>query len=675
MRTRQDGSTVTGPPDRRWGWPATGQSLVRLLVLGLLVLASCTRPSPQPSPIPDTQPTATTVASEGGPRPSAEPSGTHPPAAPAHPLPGGPPNETLLAFGELLDEEGRLSLETALAVFAGSVAPLPGVVPQQLPGDDAAAVGELAARVLLSNLDRLPPEVAQAVEQAVYGGIEEWIEIPPSGRTSDRLSGTLAGVLAPPPARAQGRADVEHVRALVENVRGRIEERAGRRLRLPLRVGLNPRLGSDTDAVASPVLSGNSRVIACRIAFNPAILGNASAEEVTAAHEVWHCFQFDYVGLAGDERSWLVEGQAEWVGAAIATDPSDSARWWNTWLGAPHVSLWRRSYDAIGLYAAAEAAGHDPFEAMLEMFRLRNQEAVSRLFGGRSYEEALQIVAQSLVRSPEFGPEWEASGPGITTTRATATLALRPDVPDVEASLDAGPFGSLPLDVSIDPGDRPLVQVTVFGEGSGSLEFPGHGPLRLAPGAGIWFCLRPEECTCPDGSPPWGGADPTLLAEPRGVATVFAPAGGTIGLRVRAVDRDEACSRLVGTWTASIMEILAANLAPYGGVPAGMDCSGDIVMTFRDDGTFERSWQGDCQMSGSHRVIRGAGRQTGTYEDLGDELIFRDVRTVVTADFGFSFAVTDDGGPATYRIEGDRLAIQFTTPDGATIVQIYRRAG
>jgi hypothetical protein len=105
----------------------------------------------------------------------------------------------------------------------------------------------------------------------------------------------------------------------------------------------------------------------------------------------------------------------------------------------------------------------------------------------------------------------------------------------------------------------------------------------------------------------------------------------------------------------------------------GMDCSGDIVMTFRDDGTFERSWQGDCQMSGSHRV-RGAGRQTGTYEDLGDELIFRDVRTVVTADFGFSFAVTDDGR-ATYRIEGDRLAIQFTTPDGATIVQIYRRAG
>jgi hypothetical protein len=80
-------------------------------------------------------------------------------------------------------------------------------------------------------------------------------------------------------------------------------------------------------------------------------------------------------------------------------------------------------------------------------------------------------------------------------------------------------------------------------------------------------------------------------------------------------------------------------------------------------------------MSGSDRVIRGAGRQTGTYEDLGDELIFRDVRTVVTADFGFSFAVTEDGGPATYRIEGDRLTTQFTTPDGATIVHIYRRAG
>ncbi len=70
-----------------------------------------------------------------------------PPTPPREVSPGGKPtpqaaaepDETLLALGDLFDAEGRLPLETALQVFAGTVAPLPGVTPRSLPGENQGA--------------------------------------------------------------------------------------------------------------------------------------------------------------------------------------------------------------------------------------------------------------------------------------------------------------------------------------------------------------------------------------------------------------------------------------------------------------------------------------------------------------------------------------------------------
>jgi len=291
---------------------------------------------------PKAQPSPTPLTVEQRPNPAREPSPTLAPAATPTPLPSGPPDQTLLALGELVDEEGRLPVQTAMEIFAAYVAPLPGVTPRQLPGENPSPAVEVAVRVLVSDLDALPPEIATAVEQAIFGGVEEWLEIPPSGSQStlDRLLGALALALSPPPVRAQDDSpDLEGLRAVVEETRDRVEARSAIRLRLPIRVGLNPRLPPDVGAEAfGQTVRG--RLGACRIVFNPAFLGDPSVVEFLAAHEVWHCMQFDYAGWPLDGRLWLSEGQAAWVGAEVATPaPFFTTGWWDTWLGAPDQSL------------------------------------------------------------------------------------------------------------------------------------------------------------------------------------------------------------------------------------------------------------------------------------------------------------------------------------------------
>ncbi len=685
MGARSAGSTsthhVTWRPARQGKRPTARRPLLCLL-LSALVLASCARGSRESAPSPAARPATTAVAAvQGGPSPTLEGSPTLGPAATPTPLPAGPPDDTLLALGELMDDEGRLPVQVAMEIFAAYVAPLPGVAPRRLPGESTSSAAELATQVLLENRDQLPPEVARAVEEALFGGIEEEIEIPPSGSQSDRngLFGTLARALSPPGVRAQDQ--LEQLSNLVEDVRQQIEARSGRRLRISILVGLNPHLQDNLQAIAHRVLSSEGSVAGCRIVFNTSIVGNSSLLEFVVAHEVWHCFQNDFAGVP-EPRAWIREGQAEWVAAEVASDPSPATTNWNTWLGAPHVSLWNRSYDAIGLYAAAQAAGSDPFEAMIDMFRLENREAVSRLFGGRTYEEALWIVSTSLVRAPQFGPEWEANGRGITATRATSRLEVAAPTIEAADSRQAGAFGSLPKELAIAGGDREFVRIAPTGDAYiAVVEFPGHGPLDVPPGAGILFCLVAGQCTCPDGSGPEGGPPPPLLEDPHGVATVFTTDGGEIGLRLDLVDRDEVCERLVGTWVAPAEEIVRANLAPYGGLPADLSCTGQVVMTFGADGSFRRTHQGECRApieGGEPIVATTEGEATGTYEDLGDSFVLHNVQftgRVAIEGFGTTLGDLSQDVPVPYTIEGDRLILRFTDPNGNTIVHVYTRAG
>lgn len=640
-----------------------------MLLVVVLLLVSCGQSRPQPASSPSPGAATPTAVSQPQPEPAA--TVTLPPALTPTPLPAGEPDEAVLALNELLDEEGRLPLETALEIFAAHAGPLPGVTPRALPGANAGRAAEAAVFVVAARLPSLPPEVAAAVEDALFGDIEEWAEIPPSGqgRGGSGALDQLADWLAPP---ARATEDLEGLEQVISEVRERIEARAGVQLNVPVRVAVARRLDrTGPAAYAAPVYRGRT-MAACRIVFQPDVAGDSIQREFVAAHELWHCFQWQH--SPRDRGGWVDEGQADWVASVIASDPSPAAERWDTWLGTPHASLWGRSYDAIGIYAAAEAAGHDPFGVLLQMYELGNQEAVSALFGGMAFEEALRLVAMTLARAPAFGPEWESTGRGITGTRAAPSLSVSPPGRSVE--IDAGAFGSLPIDLTISGlGEDDVLRIRVYEPVTvGAVEFEDGTVFDLAGGQVLWFCVPGGVCTCEDGSSPVGQEIPPLPAS-RAVLTVATVRTNTVGVEMTYAALEELCGRLVGEWTASAEDILAANTAPYGGLPPGLSCDGTILLTFLADGTFRRTWEAECEFHDSRGS--GTGLSEGRYEDHGDRVTFLDVRTTgsVTAggmNLGNFFDATPSG-EASYLIQGDRLTFRFSTADGATIEQHYTR--
>ena len=587
--------------------------------------------------------------------------------------PAGEPDETLLALGSLFDEEGRFPVQAAQEIFAAAVAPLPGVTPRELPGTNKGAAAEIAVQSLFRNRSELTLEVIAALDEALFGGVTDEIEIQSSVSAGKLalLRPSLSGMEL-----AQPSDDLTRARALVEDLRSRIEARSGLALRSPIRIGISRRPAGTIEAEATPV-APTGRLEACRIVFFPGVLDNPVNAEFVVAHELWHCFQFEHAGL-DDRGAWIDEGQAEWVAAEVASDPSPVAGRWNTWLGAPHVSLWGRSYDAMGLYAAAQAAGFDPFDVMIEMYHLGNQEAVSRLFGGMPIDEALQIVAMSLVRAPAFGAEWEATGPGITGNRATQLFEI--SLASEEYRIAVGNFGSLPLELQVGEGD--LLQISASGAvEAGAVEFPDAGLFPLESGSSMLFCLREDECTCPDGSVPGGGEPPPMLSDPNGVATVASLNGGEVSLVAGLLSLEDACRQLVGTWESTLDEIMAANLAPYGGMPAGsFSCEGPYILIFGADGSFEGHYEGACRFF--DKTGNASGSANGTYMDQGTNFTLQGV----SASGGGSIDIegmpplpslfnqfTAATAPIPYTIEGDRLTYSFTTPDGRIIEHGFNR--
>ncbi len=76
-------------------------------------------------------------------------------------------------------------------------------------------------------------------------------------------------------------------------------------------------------------------------------------------------------------NSWVVEGQAEWVGETIAVELAGSSShigegWWAPYLYAPKTPLITRSYDAIGFYARLGERGQDPWLVLDSMITAAN---------------------------------------------------------------------------------------------------------------------------------------------------------------------------------------------------------------------------------------------------------------------------------------------------------------
>ena len=83
------------------------------------------------------------------------------------------------------------------------------------------------------------------------------------------------------------------------------------------------------------------------------------------AHEAWHCYQGQILGLQrtwyDPPAPWITEGQAEWVGDSLEPDAPVAQGAWPGYLPEPDVPLFKRAYAAVGFYAQLDSSGTDPW--------------------------------------------------------------------------------------------------------------------------------------------------------------------------------------------------------------------------------------------------------------------------------------------------------------------------
>lgn len=488
---------------------------------------------------------------------------------------GGTDRDQPTAWQALLarhTEEG-LSRQLALDAFATLIGPVPG-------GNRASAgsVGTRSAtpavRWMLAVWDELEPAQRDAFQQAVYG------QEPGSATGATGGAGAAGrGVAALPILGQPADRDPALERELgpeVEAVAEDFTARAGiamPRTRVVVSTVTHPD-DDDTDdethatadyrtsaAPGSP--RGEDRSSTCVITFYPPATdardGSPQDQQgfvLTVAHELYHCHQFLVQEDAyADLADWVVEGSAEWAGhwyaaQVLAGYLSTEGTWQDyfAWpVADPPKSLYRLSYDAIGLFAHLDhtmlgSVGEDTWSTIDAMLLADGNDAAFTLAARAGGAVFLRQWAMGMFQNPDLGSEWIAAGPGLPEIGPTAVVDHRLAAANsVLVEVEAAP-GVARARVAVAEQTK-LLRADITGHGAfhwagPELEERGRTEWYDAPQGEVrWYCFT-GQCGCPDGATPPGVHD---MPPPSTISVALTGGTGLATVTLTAATVEELC--------------------------------------------------------------------------------------------------------------------------------------
>jgi hypothetical protein len=322
---------------------------------------------------------------------------------------------------------------------------------------------------------------------------------------------------------------------LINSARGRIAANMGRNSALPVSVVINAtqQQGPAQAYTDYPDATGqrSGKPVKCVIHINPTGQAAPAQEQLEiAGHEAFHCFQLDdfSTGTAyHNAPEWLIEGQAEWVGATLAGTNISGAGYWGDYFTEPGKPLFARGPDALGFYAEVAYVGINPwlqFDGMLK--KGDNAAAFALAIAGRSDDFEIRWAssyARSRVRDPSLDPtSWDSDGPGITKTIAELKLYT------VSNGVSKGPYAAAKYanEIFFVKLAADIVQIATTSL-HGHVSFANRDEVEGGAVNG-YFCTLPQGCTCPAGSS--GHPPPTMQVAP-GIA-YFSMSGAESGASV-----------------------------------------------------------------------------------------------------------------------------------------------
>lgn len=519
-----------------------------------------------------------------------------------------------------LDDVGVMSVEQALALFAVTFAPLPGVEPANgvIEGADSMVLSTLSA-------SRSALDVAQIeVFDVVIGGPGGAIGLPvaENGWAGRRPTGARSDLAVP----------------IVFEAMTYFGDRLGRALTFPITLVELPAsaggvtyFGPGEAATAIQLLAyDGTGYDECLIRVNVDAPYEPATFKSQIGHEVFHCFQF----VHGAERpGWIHEGQAAYAGEEFAGGTDQSSTWWQNWLAHPTRSISARTYDAIGLYSLTAAAGADPYGYFDELYRTSDLAVIRSAVPGID-----DVWGSSYANESAWGWPFVATGPGAPADERPERVTLHLPLDGPAATFDRFPrpadqaaqvyqFSTTGQVLTVDPQGA-----------AGGLRFEDGTSMTFSTGAVTDYCTDPGGCVCPgdttsaampvNGSRGFVGLGPTTAPYPILVAKSLEawcreaepPAPPTT-----VAGRCE-----VGTWRSTRL-----SLPPIPEIPTTYAGGDGIAVSFGADGSFSADYDGMSAATARGEIpggpvavlsVRFAGTLAGTWSAGSDD------RLVVTAD-------------------------------------------
>ena len=200
-------------------------------------------------------------------------------------------------------------------------------------------------------------------------------------------------------------------------VSGEIAGPLGHHLGLHLGVVVNSKQMNGTSPAYTLVYDSTGGVTgapaSCKTFINPSFAEeDAEYQKLALIHEVFHCYEaMDYPTVDAFQTApdWLIEGEAEWVGATLA--PTELPVW-KAYLTGLSTSLFARSYDAIGFYAHMTNSGENTWHLLDPMLKAGGSAGAYNVAANK---QVRLTWASSFARQASLGKGWHISGPGITS--------------------------------------------------------------------------------------------------------------------------------------------------------------------------------------------------------------------------------------------------------------------
>ena len=518
---------------------------------------------------------------------------TQVPPEPTPPSPGAV--DPAVMFAGLLDDDGRLDIAGATALFAATFAPLPGVQPAAVPALDHDS---MVLGVLSAHLDQLGDEHRDVIERIIGA--------PPA------VQGFAASPESTPPG----------TRATVEHAISFFEDKLGISVDVPVVIVGLPYANADgTTNFSGPGVGASAigqyrgdRYDHCLIRINLDTPRGGSTTTAELGHEVFHCFQKRWHD-ADHPPLWILEGQAAFAGNDYGGDSSYTDGWWRGWIDRPERDLLSRTYDAVGLFELANAHGVSPYAF------------AARLVGEPTIEQFRSSVGDPTIDDWPLHFANEADWGPAYTVRGVAAPVRRAPRQSAEIALGGAPTIRFPPG----PSDRAatVADVTIATDVVVVRIAPTNtaGRARFSDGSEFDFtravdvCVLPDGCDCPDETPAHVDAPSESL---------FVGLGGDLGddlPSLNGLDFDTWCPDppnpcepadptatvpsecdppplggecYHGEWVADPAQVAAhaeetLRASTQG---AGAYESGNIVLTIRDDGTYSQRFE-DLTIGGS----------------------------------------------------------------------------